>query len=584
MVSRKTIKKGLDLLLQIPWTTLTAEQAHAALSVIRRCRDMLGREQACLRAFLGLLYKCAPTVSLEAKQRERVVAELKVLKRKNPHMTRPGNFYFQGLVALYQELEARGRVQYDVGQGGRGAKIMRGQSGFFEKLTDRSKSHYESRSLLHTDAKAEELLKKKEDALERKATLTEKIAEAKHNVPCLKIDSARLTRANEKFMEERWGLWSYSEANVKRWTQRILECPAPPSGREPPKVMNDTEEATRPLWFDAVCQRRESFEACGFVFGEGAERTHFKFLFARQANPRLIYFMPLTPMPALPLSSLAVAPEDDVWPQRFHSERGQYLMWDELEGIKRMQATSILAEVLHVGGRHAVTANVEAMPIEEFLVGLPELPESEMKPELAGSKSSSSVNLLAWMTRPLSSIGFAKPASKKEDEVYVDILDRELKKEKLTDEQIDAVHAELEWKRQEWEDQGIGVPGGHFRMSMRKGKFTHRLTGMSFNAVMVATNGKEVVTFCEKYNLPTASRYATKLFTEPGAIMIAQAWRNKMEHFYHIYRSQGNKDYVFSADDINSFVEDEFFERETSLFVGRQKIERLEDSRAFAPR
>ena len=112
VVGRKAIKRALQLLLQVPWTTLTAEQGHAALSTIRQCRDQLGQEQACLRAFLSFLFKSTPKPTVLEQQRERIVSELQVLGRKNPNMMRPGNFYFQDIVALSHQLEAPGKAKY----------------------------------------------------------------------------------------------------------------------------------------------------------------------------------------------------------------------------------------------------------------------------------------------------------------------------------------------------------------------------------------------------------------------------------------------------------------------------------------
>ena len=126
----------------------------------------------------------------------------------------------------------------------------------------------------------------------------------------------------------------------------------------------------------------------------------------------------------------------------------------------------------------------------------------------------------------------------------------------MTEDEFDDFHHGLELKRVERAAQGIGVAGGPFRMSLRKGAFTFELTGCSFNACMVVASGRAANDFCDRYHLPSASRYATKMFTEQGAIYMARAWRAKMTYFYSTYLEQDDDMFVFTRDQIDSFIED----------------------------
>lgn len=586
LVSRKLIKKALQLLLETPWTTLTAEQGHACLSVIRKCREELGAEQACLRAFLAFCNKCTPKMSVLEQKQATLVKQLSVLNRKNPNMARPSNFYFRDLVSLSHEWEAAGRWRHKAEATGRGSKIMRGQSGLFDQLSDGRKSHYEQRARSHIQSRHEALAQNKADMIERKHTITLEVEEERKQMPCLKIASARYTARSEQWIEERYQQFAYSEKNVSAWVARVLTAPEAPGGPEPPKVGDKIEGAVRPPWFMQVCARRTAFEQCGFVFGHGVGSTYYKFMFARQANPVLIYFQPMSRMPELTLGALAAVGEDHEWWQwRFHSERAQYSQWDQIEGIQLGEATSILTDMAHVSGRHAATDIREAVPIETFIASLPplEVEVKEAEEKAGSSQGPGALKDCPWMTKPLAGIGFVNPPSGREQEAeYIDILEQALK-EKMTEDDLDELHHNLELKRREWEDQGIGLPGGPFRLSMRKGKFTYELTGQAFNSCMAAASGGDVHSFCDRYGLPNASRYATKLFTEQGAIQMAKAWRAKMTHFYSMYLEQHDEMFVFSRAHIDSFVEDEHFTRYVETFTDGQMLERLMELRDLAP-
>ena len=107
------------------------------------------------------------------------------------------------------------------------------------------------------------------------------------------------------------------------------------------------------------------------------------------------------------------------------------------------------------------------------------------------------------MMKPLPEIGFKFKGPKQDDDM-IDILDRELKA-KMDVEEVEDVHHALDLKAQEWEDEGIGLPGV-FRLSMRKGQFCMDKTGKAFNACMASASGHEAEAFCAQYNLPLAKR------------------------------------------------------------------------------
>ena len=59
--------------------------------------------------------------------------------------------------------------------------------------------------------------------------------------------------------------------------------------------------------------------------------------------------------------------DHEALPRNFFSERGMYLVWDEVDGIQSGVATSVVPVLVHVGGRHTALDIAKGLPTEEFI-------------------------------------------------------------------------------------------------------------------------------------------------------------------------------------------------------------------------
>ena len=583
VVSRQKIKQGLTLLLSLPWTTLTAEQAHAALSLIRKCHSEIGEEQAVCRAFLALTNKILPHLTVHEIEVKAILEEMKKLKRQNPNMSRPQNIYVQDLIALSNDLEARKKAECQDPL--RAQKILRKSTEYYDKLSDERKSSYVSRNEQARQAKYVQIAKKRDEARERMRKVKVLMDEERRKTPAFQFNAARLPPAYERVIADRWTSHMYSEKNCAERIKKIMEAP-PPSGVDIPPVPIE-EMADRPDWFDVVCNRREEFVGCAFAFGEGDDITYNEFLFARQANPRMISFRTLNAIPAPPLSALALD-DPSPWMHKFESPVGSYHRWDTIEAIQEGESVSIIPELEQLGRRQLASGH-PAIPIDDFIASLPVKPGSD-KPETGKAASSSSRGVtkeyaerFPWMVKKVAGIGFKHTPAIDEGDDVPDILEREVKA-KMDDDEVDAYHDEIELKKEEWAELGIGVMGKAFRLSMRKGRFCMEKTGMAFNACMGQASGEKVLEFCDKYGLSTAKRYATLLFGEKPAILFARTWCHKMAYFYDIYLAQESTGYHFTQADIEGYEEPDDFRNIVGEFLEHpRKAARVIEFRSIAP-
>ena len=582
LLPRKQVIQALQLLLQAPWTTLSTEQSHAMLAVLRRLRPDLGETMALLRAFLCMANKLLPAISIEDKRLARATASVKAFGAKNPNMARKENLFFKDLMEVASKRE---RENMPSCSGDRSQLLMRKKSGVFKEKTDEAKQEYDRRLAEHINTSFADLDRKREKALETECELFEKAEKAKEKDSCIQISACRFSQERESFITERWGCSHYNEKTCDALTSRLLEAPAP--SRVAPDPVSAVEKAARPVWFSDVCSRRQHFGSCAFVFGTEPNCTYFDFLLARQNGPMMIYFAEMRALPTPPLSSLASSSTDFDVSHKFEVLRGSYTPWDCLEEIRQGKVVKILAGVRRVGNWQATTAEMP-VPITAFLAGLPPLPHVDKKPKAASSSTAGlPKEYLAkypHMAKPLATVKFKQPLQTVPPEEYIDILDREVDTKQDSDAETTEVFFDgLEWKRVEWAMQGVGIGGLPFRITMRKGAFTKQKTGRDFDTCQVKYAKDIVESFCRNHGLPAQAGYATLLFGERDAIMMARTWQHKMVYFYSLYLAQERDHYTYTDADVAGWEEPQEFTRAVREWTDRQRTERVGDIRILRP-
>jgi len=60
--------------------------------------------------------------------------------------------------------------------------------------------------------------------------------------------------------------------------------------------------------------------------------------------------------------------------------------------------------------------------------------------------------------------------------------------------------------------------------------------------------------FCRLYSLRQTAQFAISKFGHVNAMELSLEWCRRMQHFFDIWRLQGSKSYIFSADELGSYV------------------------------
>ena len=125
--------------------------------------------------------------------------------------------------------------------------------------------------------------------------------------------------------------------------------------------------------------------------------------------------------------------------------------------------------------------------------------------------------------------------------------------------------AELEYKRSEWAELGVGTGAGAFPIRAQAKRL-------------------EVHFVCRQYKLPLLASYSTLLFDESGSIRFAKVWAAKMTYYLDIYLNQDDKDYVFTDEDINGWTEPRDFTDWVDGFTKKLQWERVTQLRGIRSR
>ena len=344
-----------------------------------------------------------------------------------------------------------------------------------------------------------EIADARNEALLQKKKLSEKVAEEAAKVPCLKLDCVRFKEKHAAFIEERWQIAAYSAKRNLMEVAKMVDAPDPIFREvedEAEQWVDDDDGSgfLRPRWFAEVCARRGQFQGCAFQFSQDTEVKYFDFLFARQGSPAIIYFSPLTPLPDTPLAALAGLALDDQYLRLFHSPKGKYEPWYEVGEISENWDVSILSGLVRTGGRQAGT---NAMPVKltEWLKSLPPLPAAKAKAKAAPRLPAALAAEFPWMVKPLAKPGLVGAMSPVVDEdELVSVLCRRFE-DPDNEDAVEMRFAELEHKRAEWAELGVGIGAGAFPLDMRKGEFTYEKTGRTFDACRAQAKRLDVVLF-----------------------------------------------------------------------------------------
>ena len=124
---------------------------------------------------------------------------------------------------------------------------------------------------------------------------------------------------------------------------------------------------------------------------------------------------------------------------------------------------------------------------------------------------------------------------------------------------VDEVFAELQAARDKWHldhgHQGVDDFGG----GLKGGFFTRRTFGDVTDFAACEATSADAARFVQLYGLQASKRCKLLRYGSDTASLLVLGWAHNMQYFLDLYRASGDRNYVFTAADHDTYREPDYF-------------------------
>lgn len=559
---KEQLKRGIALFLEIPWSSVPVEQAHASAAVLHRYHPDYGVNMLTARATLHQcrhLFFDPPEVRKEA----RAAARVDTLSRKDP-LKVSGKHVF--LAELMQSAKASLPV---------GAKlpkavvreVVKRHNGLFKALS------LEEQEAFHAKARGQALKKVfalEEDIAHLRDAMRlrvardheELVAEGLYN----RVTVARFGPDDYVRLGDHLASSAFNGSEVKA-LREAAECPpkAPPPEvitalQKCPTMAAHVPNTALPEWLKELCRKRSEITGC--VFGTSLEEgaKAYAWLFASQ-SPFAAHFLTLeVSRPTMPeLGSLEYEELMDQWdswrPFSFKVLYGQY---HESGAVLLGANEDDILVWQHVGRTPPGGMGTLSRPIglHEFLSTLSSGEKEPVAKAPAAKKAKVDIDPAMLAQFPwLADLGQggkdAAASGHSETQEACESDDSPAEPAVDEDAVLAQAWADLQSKRQEW--QAAPPPeGDDFETAWQSGNWTWGDRDKIYDASVARAKPGAPKQWCTQYSLPKLATYSSDLHGLETALALSMEWCARMQHYYDLRHSQP-EGYVYTKADKASY-------------------------------
>jgi hypothetical protein len=580
------LKQGVQLLMDAPWGTSSAEQLHASATIFRKFHPEYGTETLMVRAFLHSLRLLMPGLSQEEKQLAAQARKVTALLSHKPQHIAGRQVFVKDLMSVAASWKQEGRaLPPNVQQ-----SIMKRHGKTWGKLEPGAKAKYENRAALQRATSEQELGERIAQESESLALMAARLREQQGSLPLL-LSQCKLSSQEIGDFSALCHSPAFADKEVKNRRARARAAPPPPDDDFKRRlgsfdVAEEQVETPRPAWLTPCCWNRALFANVVLRFSGVAGNRFYRFLFATQ-SPLYACFCEIkeaeyhVPTGSASLADWASGAVDD-WSHHFSMDFEALTHWYELPQA-HIEGIHVLPDVHLLGGGQLVSG-ADYVPLGVFLTWLPPAKQAQTRTPKADTLSTES-GLLAkypWMTKFVQEGAAASPSgatSSKADP----ILPIEEEPEALDDDQVQAVFQALEQTRQAWD---LHAPSDHadFRITLLGGAWHQRHKGTTYVAFQGAVRkNSPSEQWCIQYNLPKSARFEISLYGESGAHTMANAWCHRLNFLFSLYEAYQGTDFTYPANCMAGYEEPPEFASFAEAST-RAQLARVQWLRSLLPR
>lgn len=587
----QAIEDGVMLLREINWTTVPVEQAHGSCAVLHRMHPTYTAETLVFRA---LVHNCRDLFAIDPEERRlaKKHAQLEALKRKQPEKVSGKHAFLAASLKAAKGLLPPGSKM----QKTQTNQVVKQHSAAFDALPQASRAAW------RLTARAE--------GARRKAALQATIQDFEENMSLQQ--KRRVWASDAKGLMNRHSMARFADDDLKAlmailatesYSTKVSVDAKKGLALAPPEVPpSDVVHAFArvpiyaapkparavPEWVRTVCLQRVHFRGAVLLGSCEPGSLAYYVLYATQ-TPYQVTLIPVTyDPPILPaLGDLSfedyVAGWEDWCEHRFVFQQRGAFVTDEQVVLLPDQLLVLPGAFLRP--QWDVAADGSPIAFQDFVEDLPPLPPRKRKAEEEAEEAAAGAadpELPLLEEQP-----WGEGMEEEQPEAAADPEEADADPGAAADPTLrsaflDSLWAEMAERRAQWADEEQ-VKGDDFDVQMLGDRWTEDLRHKAFDSIIGLARAS-AKPWCKIYGLSTKTYYSIKLYTESGATLMAQEWCDRMQHFYDIWKAQGDAQYTFSEDDSTMYVEGETW----LAFCGQEAMsaqlyERVAAIRCIAP-
>jgi hypothetical protein len=598
--NRAQLIQGVELLREIGWSSASVEQQHGSASTVHRYRKTYGAETLAARSLIHCMRQFF-TPSAEEKTIAELQKRLQLAEARRPVRFSARQLYFKQVSDTAVKAKLSGTAPAQIGGAPLQTIIMKKHAARFMALPEHVRAAFAHKALA---CREESARKAAEEVAYCRAQLQLHLqrtaAEGDKGAPAMVLSMCKFSPSDVQVLDSMWQGRERSAAKVAALRKASLEAPAPPDAAEKARLgacaLCAQPDHAKPPWLAILCVHRDVFHDTALVISSEGRQQAFQFLYAKQA-PYMAVFSPLSvrevPFRPQPVDGSSWAPLfSEHWDFNFATGYDTILEAHEL-GWSPDKPLHVIKGLVRLGGA-AVGADGPLHSFEDFVKGLPaatrqrqaagEVVSSRVAPASSSGVDPELLSQHPWLARHLNpSVGEAEAQASRggspssdEAEAGADSPDAE-----VGEEQIEDLFGELYRKREEW-FQTTKPKGNDFSCTILGGPWSFAQTGKATDSFIAKASTPGSKVWCTRYGMNQSARFSIALYGEKGAAVMAQAWADKLQHYYDIFLMSRDENLAYTSDHHQAWQEPEQL---AQIVSNTDRVfARIEDLRSLRPR
>jgi hypothetical protein len=560
------LEQGIRLFREVSWSTVAVEQGHGSCAVLKRQHQECSGRTIAARA---MLHQCRHFFNPDARLAHvnKLSQRLAVVARQKPQRV-------SGRSLLLAELNrAADRSSFDGSASNALRKnLVRQLSTVWHGLSPVLRDHLERVAVAQGKNRQAEVETGLRDLRVQLHLEQERLAQevSAGAYVAHRLSFSRFGEQHFARLSVLWASEEFTSARVAKLRDKSWAPPGLPTAAEQEffavraRRMFPGEFRTIEPWVREVAKNRELFANTVLMptLQEPGGVAH-AFIYATK-KPLSVTLLEVVPREVVQPDASGFSMEDILgWSQHtykyeFKANAGAYVRDDHLpwSGIDDL---CVVPDVVFLG-EHRLVSSSSACPLRIFVERYGQL--SADKAETEGPRikrgrpapSQELIDLHPWLedflsmpkdTHPSASAsGSSARAGGASSSTHIADIPEEVMEEALST--LEAQRALLE------QGEALGVHA--FYVSVRGGTWTRHNRGRAYDAISGQARGGTPKQFCRAYGLNVMVSFATDLYGEVAASILARAWCHRMEYFYLIWLHQELWDYHFTETDCSGHV------------------------------